>query len=161
MIIVEESHPKAPGVSQSVEDKEALRIVKSSVYKDGHYEVPLPWRTAERLPDNCRLARSRLQYIRRRFAKDLTLLARRRERINNSIIMGYLEPVSAHQSKSGGERKWYLTHHPVLTPRKPGQLRVVLDCAAKFKGVSLNDRLCKGPDTTASLTGVLSRFLSE
>ncbi|TGZ73054.1 hypothetical protein CRM22_001737 [Opisthorchis felineus] len=53
---------EAPGICQIVEDKEALRMVEGSlVFKDGHYEVPLLWRTAERLPDNYRLAHCRLQ----------------------------------------------------------------------------------------------------
>ncbi|TGZ74268.1 hypothetical protein CRM22_001011 [Opisthorchis felineus] len=49
---------EAPGICQSVEDKEALQIVEeSSVFGSGNYEIPLPWRTAERLPDNHPLAR--------------------------------------------------------------------------------------------------------
>ena len=50
---------------------------------------------------------------------------------------------------------WYLPHHPVVNPSKSGRLRVVFDCAAKFKGTSLNDKLMKGPDLANSLVGVL------
>ena len=56
---------------------------------------------------------------------------------------------------------WYLPHHPVFHPQKPGKIRVVFDCSAKFKGTSLNDQLLQGPDLTNGLVGVLIRFRQE
>ena len=35
---------------------------------------------------------------------------------------------------------WHLPHHAVWHPRKPSEPRVVLDCACKSEGVSLNDQ---------------------
>ena len=46
----------------------------------------------------------------------------------------------------------------VFHPQKPGKVRVVLDCAAKFKGTSLNDQ---GPDLKNGLIGVIIRFRQE
>jgi len=46
----------------------------------------------------------------------------------------------------------------VLNPKKPGKLRVVFDCAAKFAGQSLNDSCFSGPDLINRLTYVLFRF---
>lgn len=53
---------------------------------------------------------------------------------------------------------WYIPHHGVYHPHKPGKIRVVFDCSAKFEGVSLNDYLLTGPKLTSSLIGVLCRF---
>ncbi|XP_061079198.1 GTPase IMAP family member 4-like [Conger conger] len=41
---------------------------------------------------------------------------------------------------------------------KPDKLRVVFDCSAKFRGVSLNDTLLTGPNLINPLVGVLCRF---
>ena len=43
---------------------------------------------------------------------------------------------------------WYLPHHSVIHPQKPEKVRVVLDCAAKYHGVSLNANVLQGPDLT-------------
>ena len=41
---------------------------------------------------------------------------------------------------------------------KPGKTRGVFDCAAKFRGVSLNNQLLSGPDLTNSIIGVLTKL---
>jgi len=53
---------------------------------------------------------------------------------------------------------WYLPHHAVINPHKPGKVGVVFDCAAKWQGVSLRDVLLRGPDLANSFVGVLTRF---
>ena len=52
-------------------------------------------------------------------------------------------------------------HHPVINPNKPGKVRIVFDCAAKYQGESLNDKILQGPDLTNSIVGVLLRFRQE
>ena len=56
------------------------------------------------------------------------------------------------------EKEWYLPHHPVIKPNKPGKVRRVLNGAAKFHGTSLNKSLLTGPDLLQNLIHVLLRF---
>lgn len=65
------------------------------------------------------------------------------------------------QIDPAGKPLWYLPHHPVFHDQKPGKVRVVFDCAARFGDTSLNDQLLQGPDMTNNLTGVLLRFRQE
>ena len=64
-------------------------------------------------------------------------------------------------SPSTDDSTWYLPHHGVYHPCKPGKIRVVFDCSAEFHGTSLNKELLPGPDLTSQLVGVLTRFRTE
>lgn len=54
----------------------------------------------------------------------------------------------------------YIPHHGVYHPLKK-KTRVVFDCGAEFKGVSLNSQLLQGLNLTSTLVGVLIRFRQE
>ena len=60
--------------------------------------------------------------------------------------------------ESRSEREWYLPHHPVVNPTKPGKVRRVLNGAAKFNSAYLNKSLLTGPDLLQNLIYVLLRF---
>ena len=57
--------------------------------------------------------------------------------------------------------KWYLPHHSVFHPQKPGKVQVVFNCSAKYRGSFLNDQLLQGPDVTNTLVGVLTQFQED
>ena len=56
---------------------------------------------------------------------------------------------------------WYLSHHAVYHPNKPGKIRVVFDLSEDHKGRSINIELLSGPDLTNQIAGVLLRFREE
>ena len=58
-------------------------------------------------------------------------------------------------------RTWYIPHHGVYHPSKPGKIRVVFDCSTKFQEESLNKNLMSGSDLTNQIVGVLTRFREE
>ncbi|XP_077867942.1 uncharacterized protein LOC144357802 [Saccoglossus kowalevskii] len=50
---------------------------------------------------------------------------------------------------------------PYSIDKKPDKVRVVFDCAAKYKGTSLNDQLFQGPGLNNSLVAFLLQFRKE
>ena len=52
-------------------------------------------------------------------------------------------------------KTWYIPHHGVFSPNKPGKIRVVLDCSAEAGVESINRNLMTGPDLTNQLIGAL------
>ena len=53
---------------------------------------------------------------------------------------------------------WYLHHHLVVNPNKPGKMQRVFNAAGKFRSNSLNDVLLIGTDLLRSLCGIVIRF---
>ncbi|XP_071486058.1 uncharacterized protein [Diadema antillarum] len=75
------------------------------------------------------------------------------------VIHDYAEkvPVESMENKHVN----YIPHTGVYHPRKPKKIRVVFDCSASYRGVSLNDHLLQGPNLMNNLLGVLCRFRKE
>ena len=66
--------------------------------------------------------------------------------------------MSEEELNKESKTHWYLPHHPVTSPTKPGKVRIVFDAAAECEGTWLNKNLLTGPDVANSLVGVLLRF---
>lgn len=151
-------------VAMSVEDKRALSQMENSVkLVNGHYQLGLPWkRKLVNLPNNREYALGRLRYLQKRFQRHPRLFEQYKDTISGYVSSGYARRVPCNEEMAVKCLPvWYLPHHPVFHPQKPGKVRVVFDCAAKFKGTSLNDQLLQGPDLTNGLLGVLIRFRQE
>ena len=74
------------------------------------------------------------------------------------ISKGYARKLTPEEAAKESSCTWYLPHHPVTNPNKPGRLHIVFDAPAEFAGTSLNKNLLQGPDMTNSLVGVLLHF---
>ena len=145
----------------SLEDKKALRTMEQSVkLQDGHYQVALPWREFPPfLPYNRPLAERRLRMLKRRFLQDNELFKNYKGTMEKYLSDGHARRVPPEELHVKDRPLWYLPHHHVLN--KPEKTRVVFDCAAKYRGTSLNDQLLTGPDLTNSILGVLTRFRED
>ena len=138
----------------SVEDRKVLGKMEGTIAKvEGHYQVALPWRSANpRLLNNKFVAVNRLNHLKRRLEKDLDLQRKYRYKIEEYLEQGYARRIPPGEL-APTPKSWYLPHH-ATGPK----FRIVFDCAARCKGTSLNDCLLQGPDQTSSLIGVLLRF---
>ena len=123
--------------------------------------MALPWRHIPPfLPNNRVAAEQRLYLLKKRFLTDPEFFVSYKASINDNIKKGYARQVPEEQLLSKGKPLWYLPHHAVQHAHKT-KFRVVFDCAARYRGVSLNDQLLHGPDLTNNLFGVLERFRQE
>ncbi|VDP93359.1 unnamed protein product [Echinostoma caproni] len=143
----------------SVYETEAIAIVESgTIFVGGHFVVPLSWKRGVNT-GNYSSALSRLNSLKQHLINDEALRFRYAQTMK--IEKGYAVPVPGEQLHCDFHPRSYLLRHAVLNPKKPEKPRIVLDCAAKHKGQSLNDMLYQGPDTTANLVGILLRFRKE
>ncbi len=144
----------------SLEDKQFLNIMESNIHMtNGHYEMPLPFKSnAPRLTNNKEAAARRLQSLKSRFKGDSRYHANYVAFMDEMITNGYAEKLQ-EADDSLSNQHWYIPHFGVHS--KPDKLRVVFDCSAQYRNVSLNDTLLQGPDLVNSLIGVLCRFRKD
>ena len=142
--------------SMSNEDKRVLKLWDANCTKvNGHFEIPIPWRDNVQVSNNVSLALTRLKSLKSSISKK-GIASQYNAEITKLLDKGYAEPVPINRLESS--EVWYLPHHAVVNPRKPGKFRIVYDCAAKFLGESLNDKCFRGPDMNNNLLHILLRF---
>lgn len=148
---------------KSLEDKRAEKVIEGTIGKiDGHYQMGLLWKHGDpRLPDNRSVAEIRLRHLRRRLERDQELKKKYLAIIDDYVEKGYACKLTPEETKVRSNKTWYLPHHPVLNPHKPGKVRAVFDAASTFAGTSLNDKLLQGPDLINNLVGILVRFRQD
>lgn len=158
-IFVETKYDNDTGLS--IEDIEFLEIMEREFHKDedNHWTAPLPFRTPRvRLPNNKPEAYRRAKTFENSLKRDPTKLQHSVEFMGNLIEKGYCEPAPPLQDE---EECWFLPLFGVYHPKKKDKIRIVFDSSSKFEGVSLNNVLMTGPDSTNNLTGILLRFRRE
>ncbi|XP_062701620.1 uncharacterized protein LOC109433489 [Aedes albopictus] len=146
---------------QSEEDKRALMILQETTRRVGRrFETGLLWRDDDPcLPNSLPMAVRRMEALERKLAKDPWLSDKVRGQIAEYVEKGYAHPITTAEVESTEPgRVWYLPLGVVRNPRKPEKVRLIWDAAARVEGVSLNDRMMKGPDLLAALPTILLRF---
>ena len=144
----------------SQQDVSFMKILdKGTKFKDGHYQIPLSCRQEDvRLPCNKYQATQNLSYLKRKFDKKEKFKANYIRFIEEIIAKGYARKSTI---KTAPWKTWYLPHHGVYHPNKPGKIRVVFDLSAEYKGKCLSKELLPGSDLKNQIRGVLLRFREE
>ena len=102
-----------------------------------------------------------LNFLRRDLVVILKLAANYKKTIDMDMKKGYIKCLTKEEAAVPVTCKWYLPHHPVINPKKPGKVRRVCDATAKFQGSSLNSHLLSCPDLLNNLVGIFTRFREE
>ena len=109
------------------------------------------------LPDNNICAIHRLRCLERKLKRNKQYYQDYMTFTDETITRGDAEKVP--QKDIGKAPAWYIPHHGVYHPQKPGKFCVVFECSARFKETCLNDHLLTSPELTNTLVGVLCRFV--
>ena len=142
------------------EDKRFLQILEEGAkLVSGHYEFPLPFRRVHvQLPNNKVQAEKRLASPKKKMARNNEFKDDYIKFMKELTYKGYTKE-SSKVAESG--HCWYLPHHGVYHPNKPGKIHVVFNLSAEHHGVSINKGLLPGRDVTNQIVGVLLHFREE
>ena len=144
----------------STDSKRAVQILQDTIHHIGdRYEIGLLWKQDSKLENNYPVAKAQLDSLQRRLNKDIELKQLYEKTLETDLEKGYVKPVTF--SNPAPEKIWYLPHHPVTNPNKPGRVRRVANAASVFKKQSLNKNLLSGPDLLNNLVGLLLRFRQD
>ena len=152
-----DQHQQSQGASQ--DEKLFLKTMEDNIKVDAsaNYSMPLPFnRHKNSLFDNKHLVLNRMASLKRKLEKDAGYREEYTQFMSDMFDKGFAEEV-IDQPHETTRPVWYVPHFGVFHKTKK-KLRVVFDCSAKYKGISLNDTLLKGPDFINSLIGILCRF---
>ena len=134
------------------------KVEKNTSKKDYHYVVSLPFRDDRLVMLNNRVeAFRRLMFLKQIFLKDQTFFDDYKKFMDNLLVKGYSK--QSEVVLSG--KTWYIPHHDVYLPSKPGKVTVAFDCSAEFQGKSINRELLSGPDLNNQIIGIMARFREE
>ena len=112
---------------------------------DGHYEMPLPFKKKRpNLPNNKVYAIQRLRCLDRNLKRNEQCYKDCKTFMDDIIARGDAERVPEEDINK--TPVWYIPHHRVYHPQKPGKICVVFDFSARFQDTSLNDHLLTGPE---------------
>ena len=116
--------------------------VETCTDKNGFIKMPLTFKIQKpMLPNNIFMAEKRLNSLKKKLCKNESLFKDYTNFIDMILQNGYAEEAPL---KTGGI-EWYVPHHAVYHINKPGNVRVVFDCSAKYHNQSINDHLLQGP----------------
>ena len=123
----------------SKNDKRFLEILDAGTRKNGnHYELPLSFKQKGiKILNNRSQALKRMHQLKRRLEKDSSFFEDYQCFMDDLVANAFSRKTT---SPSIDNSTWYLPHHGVYHPYKPGKIRVVFVCSAEFQVTSLKKK---------------------
>ncbi|XP_055605442.1 uncharacterized protein LOC129753634 [Uranotaenia lowii] len=146
---------------ESKEDRRAREILERTTRRVGErFESGLLWIEDDVVfPESYQMALKRSLSLDKRIARCPEIRENILKQLEEYVTKSYAHIITDQELlETPKEKTWYLPLNFVINPKKPGKVRLVWDAAARANGVSLNDKLLKGPDMTSSLPAVINAF---
>ena len=126
-------------------------------FRDGRYEVQLPWRTPRQdPPSNYELSLKKLKGLLRCLKHDPDVLPEYHSVVKTQLQQRIIESLEEPANVSGAH---YFPHHPVIQRGKmTTKLRTVYEASAETIGPSLNNCLDPGLKFDQKILDILTRF---
>ncbi|GFW35921.1 DUF5641 domain-containing protein [Trichonephila clavipes] len=141
----------------------ALKCLSRVHFKNGRYEVELPWkRDSNELSDNFSLAKRRLGSLMRKMQRDKVLYSEYCKVLKNYLDEGIIEKVTNPFIPTNNP-VFYLPHQVIIKNESlTTKLRLVFDASAHAeKQLSLNDCLFHGVNLNPNILDLLISFRSN
>ena len=159
----EQSTPalKESNCEMSVEHRRFMKIMNRECAREGkYYKLSLPLRDEDQdFSNNRKMAELRLHNLKKRFRHDKKFHEVYANFMQDMISKGHAE--LQDEKKCQQDKVWYIPHHAIFHPSKPGKLKVVFDCSAEWHGISVNKSLMSGLDLTNQTIGLLVKFTKD
>ena len=125
-------------------------------FKNGHYEVSLPWRPLQKkLPSNFGLAKRRLEGLMTRLRHNPEVRREYHAVMQDQLRQGIIEKV-ADELPNIEEHVHYLSHHVVIhKDKQTSKLWIVYNASARSGGPSLNNCLFSGPKFDQNILDII------
>ena len=153
-----------PGHSFSFKEEQELQLIQSKMRylaDPGRWITGYPWVVPpESLPDNYVAAYSTLCRTERTLARDPAWQATYQLQIEDHLARGVARKLTPEEIAAWDGPVFYLSHMALEQPKSESTpVRLVFNSSQKYRGVSLNSCLAKGPDCyNCTLLGMLIRF---
>ena len=134
-------------------------LESTTTFTGERYEVGMLWSETEpNLPNNYNSALGQLYSLEQRFQREPKKKNLDQQSVDTDVEKGLAKILDKFKVKGTFLKEWYLPHHPVLNPKKPGKMRRLCNAVSKYKEVCLNNKLLAGTDLLHGLIGTVAIF---
>ncbi|XP_048836046.1 uncharacterized protein LOC125711305 [Brienomyrus brachyistius] len=156
------------GRDMTLAEERELEIIKGGLtYKERdahtptpHWDAKYPWTECPTsLPENKRAVQACFLRMEKQLSKEPEWKVAYATQIHEMVERGVAMKLTSEVMEKWTGPVWYVSHlvapnpHSVTTP-----VRIVWNSSQKYKGVSMNDLLLKGPDVLNPIRAILLRF---